>query len=132
MLGTELKDALLAQKQAAKVGFDWPTALGTLEKVKEEALELELELKRPVLSKECVEEELGDLLFSVINTARKLKINPGNALGCATTKFLRRFHAASELAKTDGILFSNAPLADLESIWDRVKAAEKNCIDKTG
>src|SRR2546430_15873269 len=95
--------ALRIQQRAADVGFDWPNARGPLEKVKEEIRELEAELTpegtAPRSPLPAVEAEIGDLLFAVVNLARKLDIDPGAALESATTKFTRRFEAVERLAE---------------------------------
>src|SRR5437868_4704638 len=86
--------ALRIQQRAADVGFDWPNARGPLEKVKEETRELEAELTpegtAPRSPLRAVEDEIGDVLFAVVNLARKLGIDPRAALQSATTKFERR------------------------------------------
>lgn len=105
------------QERAAGVGFDWPDAKGPLAKVKEETAELERETRR-----ETVEEELGDLLFAVVNLARKLGIEPGQALEKANNKFTRRFGAVERLAAERGLVLGRATLAELDRLWDEVKA----------
>src|SRR6266566_980305 len=77
------------QERAAGVGFDWPDAQGPLEKVKEETAELEREAGSG--KREAIEEELGDLLFAVVNLARKLGVEPSQALEKANDKFTKRF-----------------------------------------
>src|SRR2546426_12447859 len=83
-LGSPLSRACRLQQGAAAVGFDWPDASGPLAKVKEEIAELE---------RETSEAELGDLLFAVVNLARKLGVDPDHALERANDKFRRRFAA---------------------------------------
>src|SRR5256885_11852001 len=83
-LGSPLSRACRLQQGAAAVGFDWPDASGPLAKVKEEIAELE---------RETSEAELGDLLFAVVNLARKLGVDPDHALKRANDKFRRRFAA---------------------------------------
>src|SRR2546426_9676395 len=83
-LGSPLSRACRLQQDAAAVGFDWPDASGPLAKVKEEIAELE---------RETSEAELGDLLFAVVNLARKLGVDPDHALERANDKFRRRFAA---------------------------------------
>src|SRR2546426_2384262 len=85
-LGSPLSRACRLQQGAAAVGFDWPDASGPLAKVKEEIAELE---------RETSEAELGDLLFAVVNLARKLGVDPDHALERANDKFRRRFPAAA-------------------------------------
>src|SRR2546425_8060325 len=87
-LGSPLSRACRLQQGAAAVGFDWPDASGPLAKVKEEIAELE---------RETSEAELGDLLFAVVNLARKLGVDPDHALERANDKFRRRFAAVERL-----------------------------------
>src|SRR5882757_7871581 len=105
------------QERAAGVGFDWPDAAGPLAKVKEETAELERETQR-----ETVEEELGDLLFAVVNLARKLGVEPSQALEKANDKFTKRFGAVEQLAAKRGIELGRAKLEELDRLWDEVKA----------
>ena len=105
------------QERAAGVGFDWPDAKGPLAKVKEETAELERETERAT-----IEEELGDLLFAVVNLARKLGVEPSQALEKANDKFTRRFGAVEQLATKRGIELGRAKLEELDRLWDEVKA----------
>ena len=118
--------ALRIQQRAADVGFDWPNARGPLEKVKEETRELEAELTpegtAPRSPLPAVEAEIGDLLFAVVNLARKLDIDPRAALEQANAKFTRRFEAVQRLAERRGIDMRRATLAELDRLWDEVKA----------
>ena len=109
------------QKRAAKVGFDWQETRPVLEKIKEELAEVEADLEAGL----PMEEELGDLLFAVVNLARKLEVDAEVALGGATRKFARRFIGVEELARTRGIGIAGSPLEALDLLWDEVKAAEK-------
>src|SRR2546422_10915344 len=93
-LGSPLSRACRLQQGAAAVGFDWPDASGPLAKVKEEIAELE---------RETSEAELGDLLFAVVNLARKLGVDPDHALERANDKFRRRFAAVPRLAGNPGL-----------------------------
>jgi len=107
------------QERAAGVGFDWPDARGPLEKVKEEIRELEAELR----TEGRVSDELGDLLFAVVNLARKLEIDPRAALERANDKFRRRFAAVERLAAERGVEVGRASLEELDRLWDEVKAS---------
>ncbi len=114
-----LARALKLGKKAAKVGFDWPDAGGAVDKVREELDELEQER-----AAECrgarLEAELGDLLFAVVNVARKLEIDPDQALRGANVRFDRRFrHVESTL----GGRIKEASLAEMERVWQAAKAA---------
>jgi MazG family protein len=107
------------QKRAAKVGFDWPAAEPVFDKVREELAELSAALP------EQQEEELGDILFSVVNLARKLNVNPETALAAANRKFERRFRAIEILARERGLEMEKMSLAELDELWDEVKAKTK-------
>ncbi|HEX4602018.1 MAG TPA: nucleoside triphosphate pyrophosphohydrolase [Gemmatimonadales bacterium] len=112
--------AFRLQERAAGVGFDWPSAQGPLAKVKEETAELERELR--AATPEALADELGDLLFAVVNLARKLAIDPRAALERANRKFARRFTALERLAAERGVQIGRASLAELDRLWDDVKA----------
>jgi len=111
--------ALAVQQRAAAVGFDWPDASGPIAKVKEETAELERETRNG--KREALEEEIGDLLFAVVNLARKLAIDPATALEGANEKFVRRFAAVERLAAKRGLVMGRASLAELDALWDEVK-----------
>lgn len=111
--------------KAAKVGFDWPDRAGLLEKVAEECGEIEAEVRkreaRAGAAAEAVEGEVGDLLFTVVNLARHLKVDPELALRRSNAKFRRRF-AAMEQA-SEGAL-NDRSAAELEALWTQVKQQE--------
>jgi MazG family protein len=113
------------QERAAGVGFDWPDARGPLENVKEETRELEGELTpdgtAPRSPLPVVEGEIGDLLFAVVNLARKLAIDPRAALEKANDKFRRRFEGVERLAAERGVDVGRASLEQLDALWDEVK-----------
>src|SRR5713101_6416835 len=108
------------QERAAGVGFDWPSAAGPMEKVKEEIAELQRETGKG--KRERLEDEVGDLLFAVVNLARKLAIDPRAALERANDKFQRRFEAVEQLAEQRGVEIGRAGLDELDKLWDEVKA----------
>src|SRR6059036_674486 len=108
------------QERAAGVGFDWPDATGPLAKVKEETAELERETGSG--KGEAIEEEVGDLLFAVVNLARKLDVDPRAALEKANDKFRRRFEAMEQLAEQRGVEIGRVGLDELDKLWDEVKA----------
>jgi MazG family protein len=109
------------QERAAGVGFDWPDARGPLEKVKEETVELERATGNG--QRETIGDEMGDLLFAVVNLARKLEIDPRAALERANDKFTRRFAAVERLAAERGVEVGRASLEELDRLWDEVKAS---------
>ncbi|MGH7700285.1 MAG: nucleoside triphosphate pyrophosphohydrolase [Gemmatimonadales bacterium] len=109
------------QERAAGVGFDWRDARGPLEKVKEETAELERETGNG--KREAIEDEIGDLFFAAVNLARKLGIEPNQALEKANDKFRRRFEALEALAAERGVEVGRATLEELDKLWGEVKRA---------
>ncbi|GAA6183490.1 nucleoside triphosphate pyrophosphohydrolase [Aliiglaciecola sp. NS0011-25] len=112
------------QKECAKVGFDWPDVAPVVDKVEEEIAEVMEEVKQDPQDHQRIEEEMGDLLFAVVNLSRHLKVNPETALRKANRKFAGRFakveqHFAAQ--KTD---LSDATLSQMEAIWQKVKHLE--------
>ncbi len=128
------------QTRAATVGFDWESAEAAFPKISEELAELSeaiagagpLSSGAPAnarssgsaLPGDAVREELGDLLFAIVNVARHLKVDPETALREATAKFRRRFQAVEALAAERGLELAGLDLAALDALWDYVKAAE--------
>jgi uncharacterized protein YabN with tetrapyrrole methylase and pyrophosphatase domain len=130
-----LHRAYRLQDRAAGVGFDWPTTVGPIEKVREETAEVVAELEElghmsrdrtPAYdaTHDRLQNEIGDLLFAVVNLARKAGVHPALALDRANTKFERRFAAVERLAGERGIAVAEAGLAVLDALWDEVKATE--------
>jgi nucleoside triphosphate diphosphatase len=118
--------AFRLQERAASVGFDWPDATGPIAKVKEELTELESELARSGPVQETrVLGEVGDLLFSVVNLARKVGVQPDRALEQANRVFRERFAAVERLAGERGLELHTAGLETLDALWDDVKAANR-------
>jgi ATP diphosphatase len=109
-----LHRAFRLQDRAAGVGFDWPDASGPAEKVEEE----------------LGEEELGDLLFAVVNLCRKLGVHPSLALDKANVKFAERFQGIERLAAARGIDVRDAGLEVLDGLWDEVKKAGSGGMGK--
>jgi len=121
-----LPDLLMAyrlQERAAGVGFDWPDTAGPLAKVHEELAETEGELASG--HPERLEEEIGDLLFAVVNLARKAGVQPGLALDRSNAKFRRRFAALEAAATRRGLVLGEATLEELDAVWDEVKSDER-------
>ena len=114
------------QKKASKVNFDWPDAKGVLAKVHEELAEIEeamlqLEQTPDAISEAAVEDELGDVLFSVINLSRHLKLDSGNALQKANYKFESRFRCMEQQIKAEGLQMSALSADELEQRWQQAK-----------
>ena len=114
-----LMRAKKVQKRAAKAGFDWPDATGAWDKLSEEMAELQA--AQAAGDPAAVQEELGDLLFSVVNVSRFLKVDAEQALAAATDKFIGRFAAVEALAAARGVDMGTASLAELDKLWDEVK-----------
>jgi MazG family protein len=107
--------------RAAQVGFDWPTTADVIDKVDEEIRELRDAVKTQGPTSREAEEEFGDLLFSLVNVARKLGIEPEAALRVANDKFQRRFDDVERQVRADGQTFREVTLARLEEYWQRAK-----------
>jgi ATP diphosphatase len=115
-----LNRAIKLQKRAASVGFDWPDVQPVVEKINEELIELDIEIKGG--DRDRMADELGDLLFSCVNLARHLKIDPEASMRGANEKFKRRFESMEVLAGEKKIEDYSAD--QLESLWREVKQAE--------
>ena len=113
--------AYAVQRKAAKVGFDWPDVHGAVPKIAEETAEV-LEAHAAGVA-EDVADEVGDLLFAVVNVARHLGVEPEAALRAATRKFRTRFEGVERLATERGIDLHTAGLPVLDALWDEVKAS---------
>jgi MazG family protein len=131
-----LHRAFRLQDRAAGVGFDWPDVAGPIAKVEEELNEVREELAhepattaaagiRSEASQERLDDELGDLLFAVVNLCRKAGTHPALALDRANVKFSRRFGEVEKLAAERGLKVGEASLAELDALWDEVKARSK-------
>jgi tetrapyrrole methylase family protein/MazG family protein len=117
-----LSYAYAVQRKAAKVGFDWPDVDGALPKIAEEAEEVRDAAERG--DERQVHEELGDLLFAVVNVSRHLGVEPEVALRAATHKFRARFERVEALATERGLDLHTAGLGALDALWDEVKNLE--------
>ena len=111
--------SLKLQKRASENGFDWEKPIDAYKKISEEKMELEVAMTKA--NNLEIEEEIGDLIFSVINLSRKLKIDPENALRLTNKKFLNRInYIEKELIKA-GKKFKETSLEELEEIWINAK-----------
>ncbi len=116
-----LMHAAKVQKKAAKVGFDWSDPAPVLAKVREEIAEVEQAMAGGDAA--ALEDEIGDLLFSVVNLARKLHLDAEVALRRATEKFIRRFVQVEKIARERGLAWEQMSLVEMDAIWDEVKRA---------
>jgi len=110
------------QKKVAGVGFEWDSVDGVFDKPLEETNEI-----REVLPKQDparIEDEVGDLMFSVVNLARFLSVDPERALHSTVTKFSRRFHEVETELRKQGRTLEEASLEEMDAIWDEVKGRE--------
>jgi tetrapyrrole methylase family protein/MazG family protein/ATP diphosphatase len=109
--------------RAARVGFDWPDVSFVLEKLREETAELEAEIASGDRAK--MRDELGDMLFVLANLARKLDIEPEDALRSTNAKFARRFRFIEQALAERGKTPDQSDLAEMDTLWNAAKAAEK-------
>ncbi len=107
------------QDKVAGVGFDWENSQQVWEKVQEEINELNQEIKKG--TQENIEKEFGDVLFSLINYARFIKINPENALEKTNKKFINRFQYIEEKAKEKNVNISDMSLSEMDKFWNEAK-----------
>jgi MazG family protein len=145
-------EASKLSSRAAQIGFDWPNVEGIFDKLQEEAGELRDHLKefpvpgprpqnrgvassgRIVISEELqsrLEEEVGDLFFTLVNLARYLSVDPESALRKTNRKFKRRFQWMEERLAESGRSVDQAPMEELESLWQRAKEQERNSANHT-
>ena len=115
--------AVKLQKRAARVGFDWDGPAPVLAKIREEVDEAAAELESG--SADRLEGEIGDLLFAVVNLARKAGVDPDRALASANGKFTSRFRKMEEMARAAGEDMGDVPLERLEAWWNEAKAGER-------
>jgi XTP/dITP diphosphohydrolase len=111
------------QEKAANVGFDWEERRQVWDKVREETSELGAEIER--MAPEQMEEEMGDLLFSLINASRLYGINPENALEKTNRKFIRRFNHVEQRAHELGKNLRDMTLAEMDALWNEAKRIER-------
>jgi ATP diphosphatase len=118
-----LARALKLQQNASKVGFDWNDAKAVIDKIREETDEIEAELAEG--SAEDIKEEVGDLLFVVVNLARHLGVDPETALRMTNLKVERRFAAIEDGLAKAGKTPEQATLAEMDALWNAAKEREK-------
>lgn len=115
-----LQRALRLSERASRVGFDWPDVHSVMDKLKEEERELE-EAMASGNGHGKVEEEIGDLLFTISNIARHLEVNPEDALHKATLRFESRFRRMEGLLRRSGVSIKDAPMDVMDRAWEKVK-----------
>lgn len=115
-----MKRAEKLQKRAARVGFDWPEIAPVFDKIREEIAELEAEVTADA-GQDRIEDELGDLLFAVVNLARKIKVEPGSALRRTNLKFEQRFQFIEGMLAKEGRAPQDASLDEMEALWQQAK-----------
>lgn len=114
-----ISKAYRVQDKASSVGFDWEKVDEVFEKIKEEIHELNTALNNK--NKKQIEEEFGDIMFSLINYSRHLKIDPEFCLNNSTNKFINRFNFLEEMIKNENKNISHLSLNEMNIYWDRVK-----------
>lgn len=119
-----LRQALRLQTDAAAQGFDWPQIGPVIDKLEEELAELRAEIQAPKRDPQRLQEELGDLLFSVVNLARHLQLAPDQALAAGNAKFAARFAQVMAAAEQLPALGDPRRLDAMEARWLAAKAAE--------
>ena len=121
-----LTRAYKVQKKAADVGFDWDDVSGAFDKVREETRELTECCKAETVDKKALEEELGDLLFSVVNVSRFLGIDPEASLDYTIDKFIRRFTHIEDSALACGKALEDMSLSEMDELWNEAKKSERS------
>ena len=119
-----LARALKLQKRAADVGFDWPEPGAVLDKMDEEIGEIRHELRQGPRDRDRLEDEIGDMLFALVNLARHVEVDPESALRRANAKFVRRFRHIEAVLRTRGRTLTDATLEEMEELWQEAKRQE--------
>jgi MazG family protein len=117
-----LRKATAIQRKVASVGFDWPDTSGIIEKIREEIAELEEEMQAD--DRNRIKEEIGDLLFTIVNLARRMNISPESALETCSVKFMRRFNELEDSIIGAGGTLEAATLDEMERLWQRSKGGD--------
>jgi len=121
-----LSQAAKIQKRCSHVGFDWDNMNDVFAKIEEEVLEVKEELEVKEINQAALGEELGDLMFAVVNLCRHAKQDPETLLRQANQKFTKRFHGVEAQVQNSGKAFTEHNLAQLEQYWQHVKVQEKS------
>lgn len=120
-----LSQAAKIQKRCSHVGFDWDNKHDVFAKIEEEVQEVKDELYADTLDQKALNEELGDLMFAVVNLCRHAKEDPETLLRRANQKFTKRFHGVEAQVNKSGKSFTEHNLNELENYWQQVKIQEK-------
>ena len=107
------------QKRAARVGFDWPSSKDVMAKIDEELQELKIELEAD--NRENISEEIGDILFTLVNLTRHFDLEPEDIMRKSNLKFENRFRAMEDYAKDNNLALDTMSLEELEEIWQKIK-----------
>ncbi len=124
-----LARALKLQQKAATVGFDWDDRRQVVAKIREEIEEIEREFQFGTVSRQEVEDEIGDLLFAVVNLARHAQVDPDHGLRRANAKFVRRFGVIERGLRRAGRSLDAAGLEEMEALWQQAKRNERDHSD---
>ncbi|HIP31313.1 MAG TPA: nucleoside triphosphate pyrophosphohydrolase [Crocinitomicaceae bacterium] len=120
-----LVKAARIQEKVKGIGFEWDNRKDVFDKVKEEIAELEEEINLGI-SQERMEEEFGDVLFSLINYARFINVNPENALSKTNSKFIKRFSLMEELMAKEQVDITESDLEVMDKYWEKAKMQIRN------
>ena len=118
-------EAFQMTTKAARVGFDWPSAAAALAKLDEESRELNDAITEGPQGGAAIENEIGDLLFVIVNVARLLGADPESALKAANRKFRRRFRHIEDGLRARGKTPADSTLPEMDALWDEAKAQER-------
>jgi len=128
-----LLEAFQLTTRAARVRFDWPNVKSCFDKLSEEVMELQVEIDKQnsnANNEKAIAEEIGDLLFMVVNIARLLNVDPESALKGANRKFRRRFGYIEKSLESKGKTPSDSNLEEMEKFWQEAKKLEKEVVKK--
>jgi MazG family protein len=113
------------QEKVSKIGFDWENSQGVIGKLKEEWAEFTFEIEQESIDKNKVEDELGDVLFSLVNVSRFLKVSTEQSLLRVINKFESRFRKMEELSQSKNQRIEDLSLKELDELWDKAKLIER-------
>jgi tetrapyrrole methylase family protein/MazG family protein len=118
--------------KVSRVGFDWPDASGVLEKLDEEVAELKQAVKRETPTHQEIAEEIGDVLFVLVNVGRLLGVDPESALKGSNRKFRRRFRFIEDRLRERGLEPAKSTVEEMDALWDEAKRQESHCSEEPG